>query len=57
LLKKKKIKKAINSKNKPTDIYEDISKQYCKHKVLMSHYKDNPSLRIFIEEIQKKVSH
>lgn len=53
---KRERKKVIQAKDKHSDIYEDISKQYCKHKVLMSHYKDNPSLRIFIEEIHKKVS-
>jgi len=53
---KRKNEKAIDPERKQSDIYENISKQYCKHKILMSHYKDNPSFRIFIEEIQRKVS-
>jgi hypothetical protein len=40
--------------NKNVRKYEDISWQYCKHKRFMKLYKANPSLRIFIEEIQKR---
>ena len=42
----------IDSKN--PDYYREISKQYGKHKVLMKHYQDNPSLKTFIEEIQNR---
>ncbi len=51
---KRRHEKLIHQKDKHADIYENISTQYCKHKILMSHYKDNPSLKIFIEEIQTK---
>jgi len=44
----------IDEKHKNIDIYENISKKYCKHKVLMKHYQDNPSLKVFIQEIQKR---
>ena len=39
---------------KKPEYYREISKQYSKHKVLMKHYKDNPSLKNFIEEIQSR---
>ncbi|MCU0239760.1 MAG: hypothetical protein MUC29_09985 [Pyrinomonadaceae bacterium] len=39
---------------KDTDYYDDVSRKYLKHKFLMSKYKDNPSLKIFIEEIEKR---
>jgi hypothetical protein len=42
----------IDAKN--PEYYEDISKKYLKNKVLMKYYKDNPSLKIFIEEVEKK---
>jgi hypothetical protein len=41
-----------NAKN-PED-YRRISKQYRKHRVLMEHYAENPSLKIFIENIQSR---
>ncbi len=44
----------ISSNNKNPDHYETISRKYLKHKVLMSKYKDNPSFKIFIEEIEKR---
>ncbi|MEG4328042.1 phage tail protein [Microcoleus sp. herbarium5] len=42
----------IDAKN--PEYYRKISKQYCKHKVLMKHYAENPSLKTFIEEIQSR---
>ncbi len=39
---------------KTTNTYREISKAYCKHKTLMRYYKENPSFRIFIEEIDKR---
>ena len=44
----------IITPNKEIRKYERISKSYCKHKRLMKLYKANPSLKIFIEEIQKR---
>lgn len=49
---KKKEKFTIATKN--PEYYESISKKYWKNKVLMKHYQDNPSLKIFIEEIEKR---
>lgn len=51
---------AINKKNKFTidkdaknpDYYRIISDPYSKHKTLIKHYPNNPSLKIFIEEIK-----
>jgi hypothetical protein len=39
---------------KTPDYYEFISKKYLKKKILMSKYEDNPSLKIFIEELAKR---
>jgi len=39
---------------KNPEYYEDISKQYWKNKLLMKHYKNNPSLKIFIEKVAEK---
>ena len=44
----------ISAANKNPDYYETISRKYLKHKVLMSKYADNPSFKIFIEEIEKR---
>lgn len=44
---------SINLNNKSPDDYETISKLYRKHKILMRHYKDNPSFKIFIDEVQE----
>jgi len=44
----------ISTSNKNPDYYETISKQYLKHKVLMSKYEENPSFKVFIEEIEKR---
>lgn len=50
----KKEKFRINPKDKNCDHYETISRKYLKHKVLMSKHKDNPSFKIFIEELEKR---
>ncbi len=39
---------------KKSEYYREIAKQYGKHKVLMKHYQDNPSLKVFIEEIESR---
>jgi hypothetical protein len=44
----------IDPKNKNADYYERVSKFYVKYKNLIKLYKNNPSLEIFIEEIQQK---
>ena len=44
----------IDSKNKMPQYYEIVSKKLLKHKTLMKIYKHNPSLKTFIEEINKK---
>jgi hypothetical protein len=48
----KKEKFTISAKD--TAYYEFVSSKYCKHKTLMSKYKHNPSLKIFIEELAKR---
>ncbi len=48
----KKEKFTISAKD--TEYYEFVSRKYHKHKTLMSKYKDNPSLKIFIEELEKR---
>ena len=50
----KKHKFTIDKNAKNPKYYREISKQYGKHKVLMQHYQDNPSLKTFIEEIQSR---
>lgn len=42
----------ISAKN--PDYYHYISKKYFKHKILMKHYKHNPSLKVFIEELKSR---
>ena len=44
----------IDKNAKKPEYYREIAKQYGKHKVLMKHYQDNPSLKIFIEEIESR---
>ncbi len=44
----------IDKNAKNPEYYREIAKQYGKHKVLMNHYQDNPSLKIFIEEIESR---
>jgi hypothetical protein len=39
---------------KKPEYYRQISKQYRKQKILRKHYQDNPSLKIFIEEINRR---
>ena len=48
----KKHKFRIDAKN--PEYYRKISEKYRKHKVLMNHYAENPSLKIFIEEIKSR---
>jgi len=45
---------SINPSQKNPRYYETISKKYCKHKTLVSLYKANPSLRIFVEAIEAR---
>ncbi len=52
---RKKEKFTINSDDKgKNDYYDSISRYYLKHKNLMSLYRKNPSLEIFIQEIESK---
>ncbi|WP_449417531.1 phage tail protein [Phormidium nigroviride] len=44
----------IDPKNKDPKYYRKISENYCKQKVLMKCYKHNPSLKVFIEEIETR---
>ncbi|MEG4938878.1 phage tail protein [Microcoleus sp. F4-D5] len=44
----------IDANAKNPEYYRVISEKYCKHKVLMKHYPENPSLKTFIEEIQSR---
>jgi len=44
----------IDKNDKNPEYYREIAKQYGKHKVLMKHYQDNPSLKFFIEEIESR---
>ena len=44
----------IDANAKNPEYYRVISEQYRKPKVLMKHYAENPSLKIFIEEIQSR---
>jgi hypothetical protein len=39
---------------KNTNSYKEISKAYCKHKKLMECYKENPSFKVFIKEVEKR---
>jgi hypothetical protein len=50
----KKHKFTIDANAKNPEYYREISEKYRKHKVLMKHYAENPSLKIFIEEIQSR---
>ena len=42
----------IDPNRKNPDYYRHICRQYCKHKTLMKFYSENPSLKIFIAEIE-----
>lgn len=44
----------IDKNNKNPDYYRTISKKYCKHKTFMKSYQNNPSLKVFIEEIESR---
>ena len=44
----------IDLKSKNPRYYEKIAKQFLKHKTLMKVYTHNPSLKLFIEEIENK---
>jgi len=44
----------IDPKNKNVAYYRKIAENFCKHKELMRLYKENPSLKIFIEEIENR---
>ncbi|HEY9707146.1 MAG TPA: hypothetical protein V6D48_02960, partial [Oculatellaceae cyanobacterium] len=44
----------IDENKKNPEYYRRISRKYCKQKTLLGLYKENPSLKIFIEEIQKR---
>lgn len=50
----KKEKFTIDKNAKNPEYYEFISKKYCKYKALIKHYKENPSLKIFIDEVKKR---
>jgi hypothetical protein len=51
----KKHKFRIDANAKNPEYYREICEQYCKkHKVLMNHCAENPSLKTFIEEIQSR---
>jgi hypothetical protein len=50
----KKHKFTIDANAKNPEYYRIISEPYRKHKVLMKHYAENPSLKTFIEEIQSR---
>lgn len=44
----------LDPKNKDTRIYGRISCQYCKKKTLLKHYPENPSFKIFVEDLQSR---
>lgn len=44
---------SIDPSNKKPRYYEDISNEYTKHKRLMALYSSNPSLEVFVHELQK----
>lgn len=50
----KKEKFTIDANAKNPKYYRRISKKYIKHKILMKHYQENPSLKRFIEFIESK---
>ncbi|MFB2917198.1 MULTISPECIES: phage tail protein [Aerosakkonema] len=52
LVKREKFTIDVNKKN--PEYYRKVSRQYCKQKVLMKLYQENPSLKIFIQEIEKR---
>jgi len=44
----------IDPSDKKPKYYRDISHKYSKNKILLSLYVENPSFKIFIEEIQRR---
>ena len=50
----KKHKFTLDAHAKNPEDYREISEQYRKHKVLMNHYAENPSLKNLIEKIQSR---
>ena len=48
---RRQIKRSIN---KNYEDYNSITSEYCKNKILMNNYTRNPSLKVFIEEIQQR---
>ena len=54
ILAKKNMNK-INENSKAAYYYEEISDPYSKHKVIKKCYKHNPSLKIFVENIEEKL--
>jgi hypothetical protein len=50
----KKHKFTLDANAKNSEYYRENSEQYGKHKVLMKHYAENPSLKNFIEKIQSR---
>ncbi len=50
----KKGEEALDKNNKEPKRYRSISHKYSKNKILLSLYVENPSFKIFIEEIQKR---
>jgi hypothetical protein len=44
----------IDENKKNPEYYRRISRQYCKQKVLIKLHRENPSFKIFIEEIQNR---
>lgn len=46
-------KEGLTIDGKNPSVYEQISQKYCKHKMLMKLYTENPSLKVFIEELRK----
>lgn len=48
-------KEAINPSRKEPRVYEKLSRDFCKHKILKSHYAQNPSLKYFVEHYLDEV--
>jgi len=44
----------LDPQNKDPQIYRKISDQYTKKKTLLKHYSENPSFKIFIEDLQAR---
>ncbi|OAD20233.1 hypothetical protein THIOM_004082 [Candidatus Thiomargarita nelsonii] len=55
-LKKSGMKIRLQNKKgeKNVESYREISEKYCKHKTLIKLYIENPSLKIFIAEVEKR---